>query len=321
MIWEGLESIESWDETYVHTKHNPDRVVLAERRDGEGAEPWTWVRKHGKGRVFYTAWGHDERTWGKDGFHDLVERGIRWASENAPFRLKVVTGLPAFGYSKASDSLPNYLPNQRWGTQGDPIQTMQDPLTPEESMRHFSVFPGFDVELFAAEPQIVNPLWLAFDHRGRLWIAESIDYPNELQPEGQGRDKLKILEDTDQDGRLDKITVFADKLSIPTSFVFANGGVIVIHSGKTEWLRDTNGDDVADERRILFEGWGTNDTHATASNLRYGFDNWIWGVVGYSGFNGEVGGKQIRFGQGIFRFRPDGSELEFVRSRKNNTGG
>jgi putative heme-binding domain-containing protein len=72
---------------------------------------------------------------------------------------------------------------------------------------------------------------------------------------------------------------------------------------------------------VLFSGWGMGDTHATASNLRYGFDNWIWGTVGYSGFRGTVGGKEIRFGQGIFRFKPDGSALEFVRSSNNNTWG
>jgi putative membrane-bound dehydrogenase-like protein len=103
--------------------------------------------------------------------------------------------------------------------------------------------------------------------------------------------------------------------------VFAQGGVIVIHSGKTEFFRDTDGDDRADERRELFRGWGMGDTHATASNLRYGFDGWIWGTVGYSGFRGTVGGQEIRFGQGIFRFKPDGSKLEFVRSSNNNTWG
>jgi putative membrane-bound dehydrogenase-like protein len=97
--------------------------------------------------------------------------------------------------------------------------------------------------------------------------------------------------------------------------------VIVIHSGKTEFFKDTNGDDKADEKSVLFSGWGMGDTHATASNLRYGFDNWIWGTVGYSGFRGTVGGKQVRFGQGIFRFKPDGSALEFVRSSNNNTWG
>ena len=87
-ITQGLEPIESWDETYVHHRHNTNRIVLAERRDDDGAEPWTWVREHGKGRVFYTAWGHDQRTWNNAGFQTLIERGIRWSAENSPRQAK-----------------------------------------------------------------------------------------------------------------------------------------------------------------------------------------------------------------------------------------
>ena len=320
-IMKGLQAIESWDESYVNTKHNTNRTVLAERRDEKGAEPYTWVREHGKGRVFYTAWGHDQRTWGNAGFHALIENGLRWASANSPVALKVTPGLTPFEYMDAPSPLPNYVPSARWGVQGDPIKTMQKPLSPEESMKHLAVFPGFEKTLFASEPQIVKPIWLAWDDRGRMWIAETVDYPNEMQPKGEGRDRLKICEDTNGDGHADKFTIFVDKLSVPTSFVFANGGVIVVHSGKTEFFKDTNGDDKADEQKILFTGWGTQDTHAGPSNLRYGFDNWIWGTVGYSGFRGTVGGKEIRFGQGIYRFMPDGSALEFIRSSNNNTWG
>ena len=99
---DSVSAIESWDETYVHTKHNTNRIVLAERRyagtnsmtanldntaEPGDAEPWTWVREHGKGRVFYTAWGHDQRTWSNTGFHALVENGIRWAAANSPNQL------------------------------------------------------------------------------------------------------------------------------------------------------------------------------------------------------------------------------------------
>jgi len=80
-LMKGLATIESWDESYVHSKHNTNRVVLSERRDDKGNEPYTWVREFGKGRVFYTAWGHDQRTWGDSNFVALVERGIRWAAE------------------------------------------------------------------------------------------------------------------------------------------------------------------------------------------------------------------------------------------------
>ena len=84
-IMKGFGGFESWDETYVHHLHNEEnRTVLAYRVDAEGREPWTWVRTHGKGRVFYTAWGHDKRTWGNAGFQNLVERGIRWAAGDDP---------------------------------------------------------------------------------------------------------------------------------------------------------------------------------------------------------------------------------------------
>ncbi len=79
-VMKGLKPFSTWDETYVHTRHNPvDRTVLMERVDASGREPYTWVRTQGKGRVFYTAYGHDERTWGNPGFLQLVEQGIVWA--------------------------------------------------------------------------------------------------------------------------------------------------------------------------------------------------------------------------------------------------
>ena len=133
-IMKGLEPFHTWDETYVHAKHNAkDRTVLQVRED----EPWTWVRTQGKGRVFYTAYGHDERTWGNPGFHDLVERGIRWAANKGDVkdsRPRVASGLKPFEYEKAT--VPFYLPGKKWGTVGDPISKMQKPEPASESMKH-----------------------------------------------------------------------------------------------------------------------------------------------------------------------------------------
>src|SRR5262249_51810547 len=151
---EGLSPIESWDETYVHEKHNPNRTVLSERRDEKGSEPYTWVRDYGKGRVFYTAWGHDERTWANSGFQALVEHGMRWASANSRTHLKAHTGLKPFEHMESPGPLPNYLPNAQWGTQGDPIRTMQKPLEMAESMKHMVTLPGFGIQPFASEPDI-----------------------------------------------------------------------------------------------------------------------------------------------------------------------
>ena len=198
---------------------------------------------------------------------------------------------------------------------------MQLPLEPAESQRHLCLPRGFEARLFAAEPDITKPIALAWDHRGRLWIAESVDYPNELQPPGKGRDRIKICEDTDGDGRADKFTVFAEGLSIPTSLTFAHGGLVVHQAPQTLLLRDTNGDDRADVRQVLFSGWDTGDTHAGPSNLRWGFDNWLYSMVGYAGFSGEVGGEKLQFRTGFLRFRPDGTKLEFLRNTDNNSWG
>ena len=79
-VMAGVTPFQAWDETYVHTKHNPDRTVLMERVDATGREPWTWVRTHGKGRVFYTASGHDERVWGNPMFQRLIRNAVVWAA-------------------------------------------------------------------------------------------------------------------------------------------------------------------------------------------------------------------------------------------------
>jgi len=340
-VMRGFGGFESWDETYVHHLHNEaNRTVLSYRVDAEGREPWTWVRTHGEGRVFYTAWGHDQRTWTNPGFANLVERGIRWAAGDDPgsvpdfgeraFPVPEMTALPTdvkpFEFIEVGNKIPNYTPSDRWGVQGDPLTKMQKPLPPEEAIKHLSVPKGFHVELFASEPEIGGkPICMAWDHRGRLWIAETYDYPNELQPEGKGRDRIRILEDTDGDWRADKFTVFADKLSIPTSITFY-GDDVIVHDGKrTLVLTDTDGDDVADQRRELFTGWNQGDTHGGVSNFQYGLDNWIWAMQGYNQStpkNPALSDQpESSFRNGFFRFRPDGSEIEFIRSTDNNTWG
>ncbi len=313
----GTPEFESWDETYVHKHHNPDRTVLEVRREGDHVEPWTWVRTHGAGRIFYTAWGHDQRTWSQPGFQQLVARGIKWAAGD--WALDVAPRSMPYEYVDA------VLPSLEYNSNPENerrLRPMQHPVDVETSMSRMVAPPGFEVRLFAAEPDIVKPIYMAWDERGRLWVAETMDYPNQLREEvGQGNDRITILEDTDGDGRADAFKVFAENLSIPTGFAFANGGVVVVQAPYTFFLKDTDGDDRADVRDVLFEGWGTFDTHAGPNNIRMGFDNWIWGVVGYSGFEGTVGGEAHRFPMGFFRFKPDGSRLEFMRMTNNNTWG
>ena len=235
--------------------------------------------------------------------------------------LRPKSGLDPLPYAASEHPLPNYVAGEKWGTEGERITRMQTPLSPAASAERIVLRDGFRADLWAAEPSVTKPITMAFDERGRLYVAETVDYPNELRTSGEGRDVIRVCEDTDGDGKADRFTVFAEHLSIPTGLCAVNGGLVVIEGGRTLFLRDTDGDGKADERRVLFSGWGMTDTHATASNIRHGHDNWIWGVVGYSGFEGVVGGRTVRFGMGVYRFRPDGSELEFVRSSNNNTWG
>ncbi|KQS32982.1 PVC-type heme-binding CxxCH protein [Dyadobacter sp. Leaf189] len=312
-VMAGLKPFETWDETYVHHKINPDIEVLQERIEGDHHEPWTWVRTQGKGRVFYTAYGHDERTWKQKGFHDLVANGVMWAVNDKAKESLAQFRLPVMEFKDAE--VPNY-------ERRDPAPKFQLPLSPAESQKLIQVPVDFDLQLFASEPDIVKPIAMAWDEKGRLWIIETEDYPNEIRnEEGTGKDRIKICEDTNGDGKADKFTVFADGLNIPTSLTFANGGVIVAQAPHFIFFKDTNGDDKADVRENIISGWGKSDTHAGPSNLKYGLDNKVWGVLGYAGYRGDVNGKATNFSQGIYRFDTNGKNLEYIGRTSNNTWG
>ena len=309
----GLEPFKSWDETYVNHKHNTNRIVLSERIDSRGREPWTWVREYGKGRVFYTASGHDQRTWDNSGFQELIFRAILWTVGDQVKNLWEQLEFPEHRYTVSKD-IANYEKRSQ------PLM-LQEPLKQTDSEKFIQVPIDFTLEVFATEPDIVNPIFINWDEKGRLWVIETIDYPNQVKKNGPGNDRIKVCEDTNGDGKADKFTVFADGLSIPTSLVFSNGGIIVSAAPDFLFLKDTDGDGKADIRETLISGWGTFDTHAGPSNLKYGFDNHIWGTVGYSAFEGVIDGQSHKFSQGIYRFNPEATDFEFVTSTSNNTWG
>jgi len=351
-IMKNYDGFRSWDETYIHHKHNSQgRLILeyreqGEQAEGQTAEPWTWVRQEGKGRVFYTAWGHDERTWSQPGFQALVERGIRWScgqdlKEVPPFINTALFQAPAMTalrkdiaplkFVDVGNEIPNYTPSKQWGAQGKPLSQMQEPLSPAEAIKHYVQPQGFELKLYAAEPELGGkPIFMTWDHRGRLWVCETMDYPNELQPGNKGRDRIRICEDTDSDGVADKFAIFAEQLSIPTSIAFCRGGAFVQNGTETLYLKDTDGDDRADIREIVIEGWAMGDTHGGISNFQYGLDNWYWGMQGYN-FSEPVtaAGKQDGFRQGFWRFesrseangQTEVGRIEFMRSTNNNTWG
>jgi putative heme-binding domain-containing protein len=136
-------------------------------------------------------------------------------------------------------------------------------MTAADEQKAFQVDPRFEVNLFAGEeqfPDIANPIQMRWDARGRLWVSCSLTYPH-VYPGNEPNDKIVILEDTDQDGRADKSTVFADDLHIPLSFEFGDGGVYVSEQPHLSFLKDTDGDDKADTHEIVLTGFGTEDSH------------------------------------------------------------
>lgn len=315
-LMENVTEFEAWDETYVHAKIADDITVLMERVDGDHREPWTWVKEYGKGKVFYTASGHDERVWNQSGFQNLIREGILWAVDaNTKKNWEAFAAtIPTLKYEDRT-GIPNY-------EKRDPAPKYQLPLSPEESERLIQVPAGFKLELFASEPDIINPIAMNWDEKGRLWVIETVDYPNTVRDEkGVGDDSVKILEDTDGDGKADKVTVFADNLNIPTSFSFYDGGIVVSQAPHFLFLKDTDGDDKADVRETIIDGWGVSDTHAGPSNLQYGIDNNIYGAVGYSGFEGTIYDETFDFNQNLYRFDPKKKYFEVLTNTSNNTWG
>lgn len=181
---------------------------------------------------------------------------------------------------------------------------------------------GFEINLFASEPDVVNPIHMNFDAQGRLWVASSPIYPH-IEPGAKANDNIYVLEDTDGDGKADKSTVFADGLLIPTAVVPGDGGVYVANSTEMLHFKDTNGDGKADERRVVLSGFGTEDTH----HILHTF---MWGPGGGLHFNQSIyihshietpwGVKRL-LGGGIWYFRPESLKLDVYMKGFVNTWG
>jgi putative heme-binding domain-containing protein len=194
------------------------------------------------------------------------------------------------------------------------------PLSPEEAIRKMTVPDGFRVEVVASEPDIVNPVAMTFDERGRVWLTESLEYPRRAP--GTGRDRVKVLEDTDGDGRADKFTVFAEGLNIPSGIAVGHGGVWVANAPDVLFMQDTDGDGKADRREVVVTGFGRFDTHELPNSLSWGPDGWLYGWNGV--FNpSHVGyrGKTYDFTCAVFRIHPKTRAFELFCEGTSNPWG
>jgi putative heme-binding domain-containing protein len=187
------------------------------------------------------------------------------------------------------------------------------PHTAQEQQRMFHVPPGFRVELVASEPDIVKPINMKFDSAGRLYVTQSYEYPFP-HPEGApGRDTIRRIVDTNGDGIPDKVSVFADGLSIPIGVTPIPGGVFGYSVPNLYRFLDKNGGGVADSREIAYSGFGHRDTHGMVNGLNYWLDGWVYCCHGYSNTSTVKGtdGSTVTMTSGnTFRVRIDGSHVD-----------
>lgn len=154
-----------------------------------------------------------------------------------------------------------------------------EPRDPQTAAKMMTVPEGFTVEVVASEPDIVNPVAMAIDEQGRFWITESLEYPR--REPGPGRDRVKILEDTDGDGKADKFTVFLDGLNIPSGVQVGHGGVWIANSPDILFVPDADRDGKPDgPAQVVVTGFGRTDTHELPNSLTWGPDGWLYGLNG-----------------------------------------
>ncbi len=187
----------------------------------------------------------------------------------------------------------------------------------EDALKEIKTAPGYKIELFASEeefPDLANPVQLSFDNKGRLWVATMPSYPHYKPGDPRPKDKLLIFEDTDQDGKADKQTVFADNLHLPVGFELAPEGVYVSQGNNLILLIDDNQDDKADRKEILLSGFDDHDTHHAISAFTTDESGAIYmaeGVFLHSNIETSYGPVRATNG-GFYRYEPKRHKLERV---------
>jgi putative membrane-bound dehydrogenase-like protein len=204
-------------------------------------------------------------------------------------------------------------------------QNSQDvPLTPVESLGRIKVPDGFDVTLFAGEPDVRRPIAFDFDDRGRLWVVENYSHPK--WKADNKSDRILILEDTNRDGEFDKRTVFWDKGRYLTAIAFGHGGVWIGNTPEVAFIPDRNQDDVPDsEPIVMLDGFQVSSNNVL-NNFHWGPDGWLYGAIGLSSNSmvGKPGSRlEARTGitRGIWRFHPVTHKFEKVAEGMVNPWG
>lgn len=210
----------------------------------------------------------------------------------------------------ANESVRNETPENEPGFSEYIRQT--EPLSAEQELATFGLPPGFQIELYAAEPNIGKPINMAFDAKGRLWVTHTVEYPFAAKP-GHGHHRVTILEDTNQDGKADLFTNVADTLNIPIGVLPGAQGHVVFSIPNVYRFTDANQDAQPERSQRLPGPFGFKDTHGMVNHLTRGYDGWIHACHGFSNTSrlaGADGDSVVMQSGNTFRFRADGSRVE-----------
>lgn len=206
----------------------------------------------------------------------------------------------------------------------DPV--IHSGLSPAETAKSMTMQKGFSVKLAAAEPDVVRPISFAIDARGRLWVAEAHTYPLRA-PEGLGKDRILIFEDTNGDGTLDKRKIFSEGLNLISAIEVGMGGVWLGSAPHLLFIPiDKSGDKPAGPPQILLDGWGYQDTHEMLNNFRWGPDGWLYGTHGVFthsnvGQPGAPDNQRTKLNAGVWRFHPTYKKFELFAEGTSNPWG
>jgi putative membrane-bound dehydrogenase-like protein len=193
-------------------------------------------------------------------------------------------------------------------------------LSPAEAIKKMKVPEGFSVEVVAAEPDLINPVAMTFDERGRVWVTESFEYPRHAA--GPGRDRVKVFESTKGDGVYDKMTIFAEGLNIPSGIAVGHGGVWVANAPDLLFYKEGPDGKAAGKPEVVVTGFGRYDTHELPNSLTWGPDGWLYGINGV--FNPSVvkqNNKTFNFTCSLFRIHPKTREFQLFCEGTSNPWG
>jgi putative membrane-bound dehydrogenase-like protein len=214
------------------------------------------------------------------------------------------------------------------------------PSRAAQAIAAFQMQPGFKANVVSTEPLINKPIAIQWDERGRLWVAETPEYPNGRRPltaeswrEGgvlvpgsydrPAQDKISVLSSSKNDGVFDQKKIFHEGLELITGFCHYKDGVIAVCQPHIVWLRDTDGDGKADKEVVLYGGFTPGDTHFVANHFVLAPDGWVYASNGGGGevFPASNPERKVRISSGTFRFKPDGSAIEQIASQGGNSFG